>query len=190
MSKAFTKEDDGDDDGDDLTPRLPVGQKNYMTPQCEQTLRAELHQLLHEERPKLVETIAWAAGNGDRSENADYIYGKRRLREIDRRLRFLSKRLESAEVIDPTSIQSDRVRFGATVVIRFEDDREKTFSIVGIDETDASRGKISWISPLGSSLLNAQEGDVVSFRSPRGAEDVEVLKISYVAIPGAPKAHS
>ena len=183
MSKAFTKESDGDDEDDsgEVTPALPVGSKNYMTPACAERLRAELKQLVSVERPKLVETVAWAAGNGYRSENADYIYGKRRLREIDRRIRFLGKRLDSAEVVNPLDVACDRVKFGATVRLRMESG-EKVYSIVGIDETDGARGRISWISPLGRALLNARVGDVVPFRSPKGDEEVEVLAIDYVEL--------
>ncbi|MBY0370324.1 transcription elongation factor GreB [bacterium] len=184
MSKAFVKENENDDDDspEKEAPALPTGTKNYMTPQGEARLRSELHNLLNVERPKMTEVVAWAASNGDRSENADYIYGKRRLREIDRRIRFLTKRLEIAEVVDPTSIRSETVRFGATVRVDWDGEGEKSFSIVGIDETDGKVGKISWISPLGRALLKAKVGDTVTFRAPKGDVDVEILEIRFVAI--------
>lgn len=184
MSKAFTKESDNQDDddaaGESSQSPLPTGAKNYMTPAGAQRLQAELKKLRNEERPKLVNTIAWAAGNGDRSENADYIYGKRRLREIDRRVRFLIKRLESAEVVDPSSQSSDRVLFGASVTVRDEGENTRTYRIVGIDETDAANGLVSWISPIAKALLNAKVGQVVTLRSPKGEEDLEILKIEYI----------
>ncbi len=189
MSKAFTKEDDSDQD-DSLErdqPALPTGTKNYITPAGAQRLRQEMKHLLDVERPKLVTTVAWAASNGDRSENGDYIYGKRRLREIDRRLRFLTKRLEAAEIVNPLESgaergSSDQVKFGATVKIRDENGAEKTYSIVGVDETDVPKGKISWISPLARAIFNAKVGDTVVFRSPQGEMDVEIISISYVEI--------
>jgi len=146
-------------------------------------LQAEFHDLLHLKRPELTAVVAWAAGNGDRSENADYIYGKRRLREIDRRIRFLTKRLEAAEIVDPATIQSEQIFFGATVTLEEEDGERKTYSIVGIDEADPSHGKISWISPLTRVLLKARVGDVVQLRSPKGARDLEILEIRYQEIP-------
>lgn len=183
MSKAFTKESDGDDD-EDLAPalRLPAGSKNYMTRRGYLALREELDQLLKVERPKLVETVAWAASNGDRSENGDYIYGKKRLREIDRRIRFLIKRIESAEVVDPEAQENvEQVFFGATVTIADGDgEGEQTWQIVGVDEANASAGRISWISPLARALLKAREGDVVRFVSPAGTREVEVVEIRYV----------
>lgn len=181
MNKAFVKEDRDEDELDD-SPRLPQGFRNYMTPKGAKRLREELHHLLNVERPKMTETVAWAAGNGDRSENADYTYGKRRLREIDRRIHFLTKRLEAVEIVEPTSINSDQVRFGATVTIYDEDGEEKTYSIVGIDETDLAKGRISWISPLASALLKSRVGDVVNFRSPKGVREVEVVALKYQAI--------
>src|SRR5258705_6859277 len=150
MSKAFTKESDADDgdDGLDEPQALPSGLKNYMTPPGHQRLQDELRQLSRVERPKVVETVSWAAGNGDRSENGDYIYGKKRLREIDRRIRFLTKRLESAEVVDPRQQKRrDQVFFGATVTYAAEDGTETTITIVGIDEADFARGQVSWVSP-------------------------------------------
>lgn len=156
--------------------------KNYITPAGHRKLVAELKKLKFEERPKLTETVAWAAANGDRSENADYTYGKKRLREIDKRLRFLSKRIESAEIIDPTGASHPDIRFGATVTILNEDEIEKTYTIVGTDETDITKGRISWQSPLASALLRKREGDVVTVRMPKGAEDVEIIKIVYVPV--------
>jgi len=184
VSKAFTKETDNDNDDDlsDNPSPLPKGVKNYMTPKGAETLRGELRQLMQVERPKIVEVVHWAAGNGDRSENGDYIYGKKRLREIDRRIRFLSKRLENAEIIDPKSQKADRVFFGATVTVSTEEEGEKIYRIVGIDETDASQGKISWISPVGKALLKARAGDTVTLRSPKGEVDLEVLKVEYKEI--------
>lgn len=156
--------------------------KNYITPQGLEHLRTELTQLLKVDRPKMVETVAWAASNGDRSENGDYIYGKRRLREIDRRIRFLTKRLEIVEVVEPEKRQSDQVFFGATVTLLNEEEEEKVYSIVGVDESDASMGKISWISPLARALIKARVGDTITFRSPKGEEDLEITKIEYKSI--------
>ena len=151
MSKAFTREGDGDDqevDLDQSETKLPAGQKNYITPGGAKKLRDELHELVNTTRPKITEIVSWAASLGDRSENGDYIYNKRKLREIDRRIHFLTKRLEAAEIVDPTTIKSDRIHFGATVTIRNESDELKTYTIIGVDETDVKRGRISWISPL------------------------------------------
>ncbi len=156
--------------------------KNYITPTGLRTLRNELKKLKFEERPQLTETIAWAAGNGDRSENGDYIYGKKRLREIDKRIRFLSKRIENAEVVDPASLSGELIRFGATVTILDQDDRERTYAIVGVDETDLSRGRISWQSPLARALLKRQVGDVIVFESPKGEQEIEVISVSYQPI--------
>jgi transcription elongation factor GreB len=186
MSKAFTREDDQDDDDKEPAESpspLPTGSKNYMTPQGEAKLREEFKHLLYTARPKIVETVTWAASLGDRSENADYIYGKRRLREIDRRIRFLTKRLEAAEVIDPVSQKSDTVVFGATVAVRDENGAERLYRIVGIDETDGKQGKVSWISPMGRALLRAKVGDVVTVHTPRGDEELEILAIRFEAIP-------
>ncbi|BAL24098.1 transcription elongation factor GreB [Azoarcus sp. KH32C] len=187
MNKAFVKENDGSDDDDDIpvASRLPPGSKNYMTRRGYDALRVELDQLVRIERPKLVETVAWAASNGDRSENGDYIYGKKRLREIDRRIRFLIKRIESAEVVDPERQQGmDQVFFGATVTILDVEDEsgegEQTWQIVGVDEADATSGRISWISPLARALLKAREGDVVRFMSPAGQREIEVVEVRYV----------
>ncbi len=185
MSKAFTKETDGDDPDDDAPvgeSAIPQGVKNYITPVGFARLKDELRQLLHTERPELVKTISWAAGNGDRSENGDYIYGKRRLREIDRRIRFLGKRLDAAEVVDPAQQKSDRIVFGATVTVADEEGKQRRYSIVGIDETDAQRGRVSWISPLAKALLNAQAGDAVILKTPRGEQELEVIRIEYLPI--------
>jgi transcription elongation factor GreB len=182
MSKAFTKETDGapDDDIVDEGPALPAGQPNYITPAGFQRLQDELRQLSRVERPKVVETVAWAAGNGDRSENGDYLYGKKRLREIDRRIRFLTKRLEIARVIDPAAqTNRDQVFFGATVTYAREDGSEKTVSIRGIDEADLARGEVSWIAPIARALLKARAGDTVELRTPHGSETIEVTKITY-----------
>ena len=184
MNKAFVKETGDGNDEEQPPPslRLPPGSKNYMTPHGYQALRAELDALLRVERPKIVETVAWAAGNGDRSENGDYIYGKKRLREIDRRVRFLTKRIDEAEVIDPGARQkSGQVFFGATVTIcdANDDAAEQVWQIVGIDEADVSTGRISWISPLARALLKAREGDLVRFMSPSGVREVEIVAVRY-----------
>ena len=155
----------------------------FITPQGFDRLRVEYDELFGIERPKLVETIAWAASNGDRSENGDYIYGKRRLREIDRRIRFLSKRIDSAVVVENTGRDHDRVYFGATVTVRGEDDRERTLSIVGIDELDPVRGRVSWISPIAKARMKAELGDVVTLRTPGGTEQLEIVDIRYDELP-------
>lgn len=181
MNKAFVKASDEDDESPE-TPAGPApGGPIYMTRRGWQTLKAELDTLLRDERPKLVETVAWAAGNGDRSENGDYIYGKKRLREIDRRIRFLIKRLENATVVDPADQQNlDQVFFGATVTITDDEgETETTYQIVGVDEASASDGRISWISPLARALLKAREGDVVRFVSPAGPREIEILEVRY-----------
>ncbi|MDB5811653.1 MAG: greB [Betaproteobacteria bacterium] len=170
-------------DGDDAPPPLPTGAKNYITPAGHARLKREMQTLLDRERPALVKVIAWAASNGDRSENADYIYGKRRLREIDRRIRFLGKRLEIAEVIDPAVREADQVFFGATVAYADSKGVERTVSIVGQDEVDPPRHRISWVSPVARALTKAREGDVVTLRTPAGAEELEVLEIRYVELP-------
>ena len=185
MSKAFTREGDGDENDESLPEDpnpLPSGVKNYITPGGADRLRTELRHLLDVERPKIVSVVQWAASNGDRSENADYIYGKRRLREIDRRMRFLQKRLEVAEIIDPASQSGDRVVFGATVDIRDEEAQLKTYSIVGIDETDIKKGRISWISPMGKALLRHKKGDFVTLHTPRGEEEIEIMEIRFVPL--------
>jgi transcription elongation factor GreB len=181
MSKALTKESNQpDEDGPDETPALPAGTKNYMTRAGFDRLQEELRQLTRVERPKVVEIVSWAAGNGDRSENGDYIYGKMRLREIDRRIRFLVKRLEIAEVVDPTQqTRRDQVFFGATVTYVNGREEERTITIVGIDEADIERGQVSWISPIARALLKAREGDVVALRNPGGIEQIEVVEIRY-----------
>lgn len=166
-------------DADD-SPAVPEGAKNYMTPRGFQQLRDELRQLMRVERPKVVETVSWAAANGDRSENGDYIYGKRRLREIDRRIRFLAKRLESGQVVDPAhQTKRDQVFFGATVTYGTVDGAEHTVTIVGVDEADLTRGQVSWVSPIARALLKSREGDTVDLRTPSGPERIEVLAIAY-----------
>ena len=182
MSKAFTKETDSDaDDRDaDQADALPANVKNYVTPSGHAALQAELRQLLQGERPKLVETVSWAASNGDRSENADYIYGKKRLREIDRRVRYLSKRLDSAVVVDPKQQQGlTQVFFGATVTYAREDGSEHTVTLVGVDEADFSKRKISWLSPVARALMKAKVNDTVSLSTPAGVEEIEIISIVY-----------
>jgi len=179
MSKAFTKETDADEDDLGLPP-LPVGGKNYITPAGFARLKAELLDLIDNERPRVVEVVHWAASNGDRSENGDYLYGKKRLREIDRRVRFLTKRLEIAEISDPSVHHgSDQVFFGATVHYVQEDGRQYTVTIVGIDEADSLAGQISWISPVARALLKARVGDEVPLHTPVGVQMLEVLQVSY-----------
>ena len=182
MSKAFVKETEAEpaDPPDDDAPALPAGIKNYMTPAGHRRMQDELRHLLRDERPKVVEVVAWAAGNGDRSENGDYIYGKKRLREIDRRIRFLTKRLESAEVVDPSrQTRRDQVFFGATVTYADARDQERTVRIVGIDEARLDHGEVSWISPIARALIKARRGDTVELRTPAGRETIEVVKIVY-----------
>lgn len=156
-----------------------MSNKNYITPTGLEKLKKEYNELFHKERPKLVETVAWAASNGDRSENADYIYGKRRLREIDKRLRFLTERLDDAEVVDPTQVKSEKIVFGATVTIVDEDDKSQTYQIVGEDEFDIKSGKISWKSPVAKALLGKKEGDEVVIKKPAGDQVVLIKKIQY-----------
>ncbi|TSA15848.1 MAG: transcription elongation factor GreB [Betaproteobacteria bacterium] len=184
MSKAFTKEPDGADE-DELAPEpaQPQGLKNYITPAGYARMQAELKQLLDVERPQIVSIVHWAASNGDRSENGDYIYGKKRLREIDRRIRFLIKRLEIAEVVDSGGQAQDRVFFGATVSVRDGAGQLRSVTIVGMDEVDPSRGRVSWVSPIARALLKARTGDSVTLRSPSGAEELEVEEIRYVELP-------
>ena len=182
VNKAFVKEsDDDEEDAPAGAPSLPPGTRNYMTRNGFERLRAELDQLVRVERPALVETVRWAASNGDRSENGDYIYGKKRLREIDRRVRFLVKRLETATVVTPSEQENtEQVFFGATVtVFDVSADTEQTYQIVGVDEANASEGRISWIAPLSRALLKAREGDVVRFASPAGVREIEVVEIRY-----------
>ncbi len=190
MNKAFTREADGaDDDADDGAdpglPPLPPGSKNYMTPQGWQRLRAELLGLLDAERPKMVEIVSWAAKNGDRSENGDYLYGKKRLREIDRRIRFLTRRLDIAEVVDPSVHHGgDQVFFGASVTYADSQGRQRNVSIKGIDETDSLAGEVSWVSPIARALLKAREGDELRLHTPGGVEMIEVLAVRYPAPSG------
>jgi transcription elongation factor GreB len=181
VSKAFTKEtDDADEAAPDDAQALPQGVKNYMTPAGFRAMQDELQLLARVERPKVVETVAWAAGNGDRSENGDYIYGKQRLREIDRRIRFLTKRLEAAQMVDPAQQKNrDQVFFGATVCYRSESGAERTVTIVGIDEADLDKGQVSWISPVARALHKARGGTTVELRTPHGPEAIEVLEIRY-----------
>ncbi len=181
MSKAFTKESDAEDDeGAEAVAALPVGVKNYITPAGLARLQAEVRHLQTVERPKVVEIVSWAAGNGDRSENGDYIYGKRRLREIDRRLRFLTKRIEIAVPVDP-KLQKNRAQvfFGATDTYAGGSGAEQTVRIVGIDEARSEEGEVSWVSPVARALLKAREGDIVQVRTPGGLEPIEVVKIEY-----------
>ena len=187
MSKAFTRETDNDDEDDveGISP-LPIGARNYMTPGGFARMSAELEHLVQKERPELVATVAWAASNGDRSENGDYIYGKKRLREIDRRIRFLIKRLDASEVVDPAAPRDEdlagQVFFGATVTVRNSRDEERTLAIVGVDEIDTARGYISWVSPMARALLKAREGDTVTLRTPVGAEEIEIVDVRYEAL--------
>jgi len=183
MNKAFVKETDNEeDDGDIAMPSIPTGTKNYMTPQGHQHLKDELLRLIDVERPEVVSIVSWAASNGDRSENGDYIYGKRRLREIDRRIRFLTKRLDNAEVVDPTVHHgSDQIFFGATVKYENQAGQEFTVTIVGIDELDPLNGKISWISPVARALTKAREGDSVMLQTPVGLDELVILEVSYPA---------
>jgi transcription elongation factor GreB len=181
VNKAFTKEPDGDAD-DDLPglPPLPAGTRNYITPAGYRRLREELMTLLDVERPKMVETVSWAAKNGDRSENGDYLYGKKRLREIDRRIRFLTKRLDIAEVADPSLHHgSDQVFFGATVTYANSQGEQRTITIKGIDEADNLQGEVSWVAPIARALLKAREGDEVPLMTPGGLERLEVIAVSY-----------
>ncbi len=185
MNKAFVKEPEQDEDEEELAgvPSLPVGTKNYMTPAGHAALREEFERLVKVERPHLVQVVSWAASNGDRSENGDYIYGKKKLREIDRRLRYLTKRLDNAEVVDAArQANLDQVFFGARVTVMDlgpEAAGDVTYRIVGVDEADPAVGAVSWISPLARALLKAREGDVVRFQSPAGLREIEIIEISY-----------
>ena len=184
MNKAFVKEstDENDDDLDAAQPEMPAGAKNYITPAGYRRLRDELLHLIDDERPEVVKLVSWAASNGDRSENGDYIYGKRRLREIDRRIRFLTKRLDLAEVVDSSRQESvDQVFFGATVDYAGEDGETHTVTIVGVDEVDLDRGHVSWISPVARALLKARIGDTVTLHTPAGAVPIDVLDVRYPA---------
>lgn len=160
----------------------PPGEKNYITPKGLEKLREEFRLLKYDERPKIVEVVSWAAGNGDRSENGDYIYGKKRLREIDKRLQFLSQRIDVAEVVDPTQLKHDYVSIGATVTVEDDDGNQKVYKIVGADETDPDTGKISWVSPIAKGLFKAKVGDYVTYKSPSGERGLEVIKIEYQEI--------
>ena len=188
MNKAFTREPSGDDeeDGDELAvPSILAGTRNYLTPAGYKRLREELMDLLDSERPKIVEIVSWAAKNGDRSENGDYLYGKKRLREIDRRIRFLTKRLDIAEVADPSAHHGkDQVFFGATVTYENQRGEQRTVTIKGIDEADNLHGEVSWISPIARALLKAREGDEVQLMTPGGLEKIEVLEVLYPAPSG------
>jgi len=184
MSKAFTRETEAVDDDDlEAVAPLPPGSRNYMTPGGFACLQAELERLVQKERPELVATVAWAAGNGDRSENGDYIYGKKRLREIDRRIRFLLRRLDAAEVVDPAAPRdegtSDQVFFGATVTVCNAQGDKRTVSIVGVDEIDTARGYVSWVSPIARALIKAREGDTVMLRTPGGVEELDIVAVRY-----------
>src|SRR3989338_6219468 len=183
MSKAFTRESDTEDDESEPSVQLPVGVKNYITPNGYRKLKEELDHLWKVERPALVKTITLAASNGDRSENGDYIYGKKRLREIDRRVRFLRKRMELAEVVDPAQRgECDQVFFGATVTVCDANGCESTYSIVGVDEADVAGGRISWVSPLARVLLKLYEGDVAMLRTPTGINELEVVGVIYCVL--------
>jgi transcription elongation factor GreB len=190
MSKAFTREDDDapDDDFDeDGQNPVPAGSKNYMTPGGWRRMRDEVSWLVKTERPQVTSVVSWAAKLGDRSENADYQYGKKRLREIDRRIRYLTKRLEAAEVVDPATREAtDQVFFGATVVYAGADGEEKTLRIVGIDEMDPTQHYVSWISPIARAFIKCREGDTVTLRTPGGDEELEILEVRYEAIPMPP----
>lgn len=182
MSKAFVKESDYDEDDDlevDGSP-LPAGTKNYITRSGYTQLRSELEHLMNVERPDVVQIVSWAASNGDRSENGDYLYGKKRLREIDRRIRFLTRRLEIAEVVDPAEQPNrDQVFFGATVVYSDTAGEEFRVTIVGVDEAEPLQGRISWISPVARALIKAREGDTVTLRTPGGVENLDILEVHY-----------
>lgn len=182
MSKAFTKDTDGEDgDLPDEPDILHAGMKNLMTPLGLKTLQDELFQLLHRDRPKIVEIVSWAAGNGDRSENGDYLYNKKKLREIDRRVRYLMKRTEDAEVVDPNQQQGiEQVFFGATVTYIREDNTELTVKLVGVDEADMDQGKINWVSPVARALMKSRVGDIVIVRLDGRTEEIEVIDIRYV----------
>jgi transcription elongation factor GreB len=171
-----------EDDEDLALPALPAGARNYMTPAGYARLRSELFALMDDERPKVVEIVHWAASNGDRSENGDYLYGKKRLREIDRRIRFLTKRLEMAEVVNPSVHHGrDQVFFGATVTYAEASGQERTVTIMGIDEADSLQGQVSWVSPIARALLKSREGDQLKLPTPAGALEIEVLQVSYPA---------
>lgn len=183
MSKAFLKEPETEQEDAGSEPAaLPVGSKNYISPAGFARLNAERRQLVEVERPEVVKVVSWAASNGDRSENGDYIYGKRRLREIDRRVRYLIKRLENAEIVDSAGRDTDQVFFGATVKLRTAADGERTVTIVGVDEVDPAHGRVSWISPIARALLKARSGDVVTLATPAGAETLEIVDVTYETV--------
>jgi transcription elongation factor GreB len=185
MSKAFTKEDTDNDDEDAADvrlPDLPAGTKNYMTPGGHKRMKAELEHLSNVERPEVTRVVSWAAGNGDRSENGDYLYGKKRLREIDRRMRYLIKRLDNAEVIDPVTRDTEQIFFGATVTVVNARDETRTIAIVGLDEVDAARGYVSWVSPIARVLTKHEAGDTVQLPTPAGVETLEILSVQYVPL--------
>jgi transcription elongation factor GreB len=192
MSKAFTREADADDDDIESVAPLPAGTRNYMTPGGFDRLSTELDRLVKTDRPELVATVAWAASNGDRSENGDYLYGKKRLREIDRRIRFLIKRLDVAEVVDPCARRdgeaAEQIFFGATVTVANARGDRRTVSIVGVDEIDPARGHISWVSPVARALLKARSGDAVVLQTPGGSEELEVIDVRYEALATGPAA--
>jgi len=180
MNKAFTKETDDADDDDPQLPLVPSGGKNYITPQGHARIRSELLDLIDIERPKVVEIVHWAASNGDRSENGDYIYGKKRLREIDRRIRFLTKRLEIMDISDPAVHHGrDQIFFGASVTYIDDAGVERTVTIMGIDEADSSQAQVSWVSPIARTLLKARTGDVLQLVTPAGMVEIEVLSVQY-----------
>ena len=186
MSKAFKREDDSIEELEEpaepvepVEPFGPAGARNYITPSGYARLKSELKALVELERPEVVRTVSWAASNGDRSENGDYIYGKKRLREIDRRVRFLIKHLENAEVVDSAGRESDQVYFGACVTVRSSSGGERRVTIVGVDEVDPARGRVSWISPIAKALIKAREGDLVTLRSPGGSEELEIVEVRY-----------
>jgi transcription elongation factor GreB len=190
MSKAFTKEADSQDDGDDgaaTLSGLALSAKNYMTPHGHRRLLDELRWLVNDERPQVTSVVSWAAKNGDRSENGDYLYGKKRLREIDRRIRYLTKRIENAEVVNPATREStDQIFFAATVNYRDADGESKSISIVGVDEAEVARGLVSWISPLARAFIKAREGDCITFNTPGGTQQLEIAEVRYCEIPMAP----
>jgi len=189
MSKAFTRESDAPEEEDDLPEPnpIPAGAKNYMTPGGWQRMRDEIAWLMKTERPQVTSVVSWAAKNGDRSENGDYLYGKKRLREIDRRIRYITKRLETAEVVDPATREAtDQVFFGATVTYAAADGTDHTIRIVGLDETDMHKGWVSWISPIARAFIKCREGDTVQLRTPGGVEDLEIVEVKYEAIPIEP----
>ena len=181
MSKAFVKESSQDDDDDEFgSPPIPAGTKNYMTPEGHHRMKTELLNLIDNERPEVVKIVSWAASNGDRSENGDYIYGKRRLREIDRRIRFLTKRLDLAEIVDPSvNHGTDQVFFGATVEYEDEKGDVNRVRIVGVDEFDPLKGMISWISPVARALTKARIDDVVYLKTPEGDKELTILDVEY-----------